>query len=111
MPCPPTIVGVGIGGTAELAVAIAKKQAVVRKIGSVNPDPVLAKLEEELYSALNELGIGVMGMGGKHTVLAVHVDYAYRHPATYPVAVVFQCWAARRASISFKPDGTYTITQ
>ncbi len=110
-PCPPTIVGVGIGGGADIATVIAKKQAVLRKIGSKNPDPELAKLEEELYNALNELGIGAMGMGGKHTVLAVHIDYAYRHPATYPVAVVFQCWAARRASIHLKPDGSYEITQ
>jgi len=110
-PCPPTIVGVGVGGGADVATIIAKKAACLRKVGSVNPDPYLAKLEEELYNAVNELGIGVMGMGGKHTVLAVHVDYAYRHPATYPVAVVFQCWATRRASIHIKPDGSYIITQ
>ena len=110
-PCPPTIVGVGIGGATDIAVALAKKQAVLRRIGSKNPDPLLAKLEEELYSAINELGIGVMGMGGRYTVLAVHVDYAYRHPATYPVAVVFQCWAARRASIFIEPNGHYKIIQ
>lgn len=110
-PCPPTIVGIGIGGGADIATIIAKKQAVLRRIGSKNPDPNLAKLEEELYNALNELGIGAMGLGGKHTVLAVHIDYAYRHPATYPVAIVFQCWAARRASIHLKPDGSYKITQ
>ncbi|MET1160440.1 MAG: fumarate hydratase [Thermoprotei archaeon] len=110
-PCPPTIVGVGIGGGADIAVNIAKKQAVLRRIGEKNPIPELAKLEEKLYNAINELGIGVMGMGGNHTVLAVHVDYAYRHPATYPVAVVFQCWAARRAFLRVKPDGTYEISQ
>ncbi len=110
-PCPPTIVGVGIGGGADIATILAKKQAALRKIGTLNPDPMLAELEEELYNAINELGIGVMGMGGNHTVLAVHIDYAHRHPATYPVAIVFQCWAARRASIHVKPDGSYEITQ
>jgi fumarate hydratase subunit alpha len=110
-PCPPTIVGVGIGGGADIAAIIAKKQAALRKIGTRNPNPELAKLEEKLYHALNKLGIGVMGLGGRHTVLAVHIDYAYRHPATYPVAIVFQCWATRRATIHLRTDGSYEITQ
>lgn len=110
-PCPPTIVGVGIGGGVDTAVYLAKKQANVRRIGSRNPDPALDRLERELYEAINELGIGVMGLGGKHTVLAVHVDYAYRHPATYPVAVAFQCWAARRATIHVDSSYSYRIFQ
>lgn len=110
-PCPPTIVGVGVGGGADIATILAKKAACVRKLGTKNPDPGLAKLEEELYNAINELGIGAMGLGGRYTVLGVHIEYAHRHPATYPVAIVFQCWAARRATAVVKADGTYSVYQ
>ncbi len=111
MPCPPTIVGVGVGGGADIAMVLAKKAASLRKVGTRNEDPVLARLEEELHKLVNYLGIGVMGMGGRTTALAVHVEYAHRHPANYPVAVVFQCWATRRATATVKPDASYTITQ
>jgi len=111
LPCPPTIVGVGIGGGAEIAMYLAKKAACTRKIGTSNSDPVLDRLEKELYEALNSLGIGPMGLGGKHTVLAVHVDYAYRHPAAMPVAVAFQCWATRRATARISVNGEYVIEQ
>jgi tartrate/fumarate subfamily iron-sulfur-dependent hydro-lyase alpha chain len=111
MPCPPTIIGVGIAGTADMAIHLAKKCAVLRKVGSRHPEPPIAKLEERLLEMINELGIGTMGMGGRTTALDVHVDYAYRHPATYAVAVVFQCWAARRATVTIKPTGEYTIVQ
>jgi len=110
-PCPPTIVGVGIGGGADTALYIAKKAASLRKLGSKNPDPFLAGLEEELVNAINSLGIGVMGLGGKTTVLGVHIDYAYRHPANYPVGIVFQCWATRRALVEISPGGSIRITQ
>lgn len=111
LPCPPTIVGVGVGGGAEIATYLAKKAACTRKVGTSNPDPVLDRLEKELYEALNDLGIGPMGLGGKFTVLAVHVDYAYRHPAAMPVAVVFECWATRRATVKISADGKYVIEQ
>ncbi len=110
-PCPPTVVGVGVGGGADIATILAKKAACLRKIGTRNPDPEIAGLEEELYNAINELGIGAMGLGGRYTVLAVHIDYAHRHPATYPVAIVFQCWALRRATAIIKSDGTYSVYQ
>ncbi len=110
-PCPPTIVGIGVGGGADIATILAKKAACLRKLGTRNPDPVLARLEEELYSAINDLGIGAMGLGGRYTVLGVHIEYAYRHPATYPVAIVFQCWATRRASVIIKSDGSYNVYQ
>lgn len=110
-PCPPTIVGAGIGGGADIATNLAKKAACLRKLGTKNPDPYLARLEEDLYKAINELGIGAMGMGGKHTVLGVHIEYAYRHPATYPVAIVFQCWATHRASAIVKSNGDYSVYQ
>jgi tartrate/fumarate subfamily iron-sulfur-dependent hydro-lyase alpha chain len=111
MPCPPTIIGVGIAGTADMAIHLAKKCAVVRKIGTKHPEPTVADLERRILEMVNKLGIGTMGMGGKTTALAVHVDYAYRHPATYAVAVVFQCWAARRATVVVKSTGEYTVSQ
>jgi len=96
-PCPPTIVGVGIGGSADLACMLAKK-ALLRRLNARNPDRKLAGLERGLTIAANELGIGPMGLGGRTTVLGVHVAKAACHTASLPVAISFQCWAARRAS-------------
>lgn len=104
-PCPPNILGVAVGGGADIAMKLAKA-ALLRPLNEPNPDPELAKLEKELYEAANMTGIGPMGLGGRFTVLGVNVDYAHRHPASYPVAVAFQCWAARRASAQIHPDGT-----
>jgi fumarate hydratase subunit alpha len=103
-PCPPNILGVAVGGGADIAMKLAKA-ALLRPLDEPNPNPDLAKLEKELYDAANSTGIGPMGLGGKFTVLGVKVDYAHRHPASYPVAVAFQCWAARRASARISPDG------
>jgi len=105
MPCPPNILGVGAGGGADIAIKIAKA-ALLRPIDQPNPDPEIAKLERELYESVNMTGIGPMGLGGRFTVLGVNVDHAHRHPASYPVAVAFQCWAARRASARIHPNGT-----
>ncbi|MCW4016471.1 MAG: fumarate hydratase [Candidatus Bathyarchaeota archaeon] len=96
-PCPPTILGIAVGGGADIAMNLAK-QTLLKPLNQPNPDPELAKLEQELREAANSTGIGPMGLGGKTTVLDVKIDYAYRHPASYPVAIVVQCWAARRAS-------------
>ena len=96
-PCPPTIIGVGIGGTADESCRLSKK-ALLRTIGSRNKDADAARLEEELFKAINGLGIGPMGLGGKTTSLAVHVEYAFCHTASLPVAVSIQCWANRRAT-------------
>jgi len=104
MPCPPTIVGVAAGGGADIAMKLAKA-ALLRPLNQPNPNPELAKLEKELYEAANSTGIGPMGLGGKFTVLDVKVEYAHRHPASFPVAVAFQCWAARRATARIHPDG------
>ena len=103
-PCPPNILGVAAGGGADIAMKLAKA-ALLRPLDEPNPNPDLAKLEEELYEAANSTGIGPMGLGGKFTVLGVKVEYAHRHPASYPVAVAFQCWAARRASARISSDG------
>jgi len=104
-PCPPNILGVAVGGGADIAMKLAKA-TLLRPLNKPNPDPELGKLEKELYEAANMTGIGPMGLGGKFTVLGVNVDYAHRHPASYPVAVAFQCWAARRASARIHPNGT-----
>ncbi|MEM2272923.1 MAG: fumarate hydratase [Candidatus Bathyarchaeia archaeon] len=104
-PCPPTIVGVGIGGGVDVAIKLAKK-ALLRPLNMPNPNPELSKLEKELYETANKLGIGPMGLGGKATVLGVHIDYAFRHPASFPVAVAFNCWAARKASAKIYADGS-----
>jgi len=107
-PCPPTILGVAVGGGADVAMALAKR-ALLRPLDEANPDPQLARLEPELLAALNKTGIGPMGLGGDTTVLGVHVDYAARHPASFPVAVAFSCWCDRRASarINAKDEVTY----
>jgi fumarate hydratase subunit alpha len=105
MPCPPTIVGVAVGGGADISMKLAKA-SLLRPLNEPNPNPDLAKVEKELYEAANSTGIGPMGLGGKFTVLGVRLDYAHRHPASYPVAVAFQCWAARRATARIYSDGT-----
>jgi len=105
MPCPPTIVGVAAGGGADIAMKLAKA-TLLRPLSEPNSNADLANLEKELYEAANSTGIGPMGLGGKFTVLGVKVDYAHRHPASYPVAVAFQCWAARRATARINSDGT-----
>ena len=97
-PCPPTIVGVGIGGTFEMTALLAKK-ALLRPIGSQNPDPELATLEQELYEEINALGIGPSGLGGRITSLAAHVNMMECHIASLPVAVNIQCHAARHKEI------------
>lgn len=104
-PCPPTIVGVAMGGGADIAMKLAKK-ALLRPLNEPNPNPEIAKIERELYEAANMTGIGPMGLGGKTTVLGVHLEYAHRHPASFPAAVAFNCWAARRATAKIHPDGT-----
>ncbi len=93
-PCPPIIVGVGIGGNLEKSAILAKK-AILRKIGEPNKNPLYAKLEKELLDEINTLRIGPMGLGGKVTALAVHIEYYPCHIASLPVAVNIQCHSAR----------------
>ncbi|QKL02167.1 fumarate hydratase [Pseudomonas sp. NY5710] len=101
--CPPVVIGVGIGGTFDYAAKLAK-QAMLRQIGTSNPEPVLADMEERLRQAVNATGFGPMGTGGDSTAMAVHVDYASGHGFT-PVAVCFNCWINRRRSARIHPDG------
>ena len=99
-PCPPTIVGVGVGGSGEIAPTLARR-ALLRPLDKPNPDRRLAKLERQIMQAANGLDIGPMGLGGRTTVLGVHVEKAACHTASLPVAVALQCWAARRAHARF----------
>jgi len=94
-PCPPTIVGVGIGGTFERAAFLAKK-SLLRPLGSKNPDPELDRLESEILTEINRLGIGPQGLGGRTTSLAVHILLMPCHIASFPLAVNIQCHAQRR---------------
>jgi fumarate hydratase subunit alpha len=96
--CPPLVVGVGLGGTMERAAEIAK-EALLRPIGARHPRPAIARLETELLKRINELGIGPMGLGGRTTALAVHVESCPCHMASLPVAVNLNCHAARHREI------------
>jgi len=102
--CPPTIVGVGVGGTADLCVHLAKR-AAIRPLGTHCGDPAGASLEDELSAAVNLLGVGPQGLGGDSTAFAVHVELAATHITMNPVAVNMQCHSARRASATITPDG------
>ena len=102
--CPPTIVGVGVGGTADLCVHLSKV-AATRPLGSHCDDPEGAKLEQELSKAVNQLGVGPQGLGGDSTSFAVHVETAATHITMNPVAVNMQCHSARRARATFTPRG------
>jgi len=102
--CPPTIVGVGVGGTADLCMRLAKT-AATRPLGSRCDDPEGAQLERQLTAAVNQLGVGPQGLGGDSTAFAVHVETAATHITMNPVAVNMQCHSARRARATFRPSG------
>lgn len=102
-PCPPTVIGVGIGGSSDMVMKLAKK-ALLRPIDEKNPDPRLAQLEDELVDIANDTGIGPMGLGGNTTVLGVNVELADTHTAGFPVGICVQCWAARHATCTLTDD-------
>ena len=102
--CPPTIVGVGIGGTSDLCMHLAKV-AATRPLGTVCSDPEGAKIEAQLSGAVNQLGIGPQGLGGRATAFRVHVEIGATHITMNPVAVNIQCHSARRASAIITPGG------
>jgi len=101
--CPPVIIGIGIGGTFDHCAKLSKL-ATLRSIGTRNPEPVLAAMEERLHEAINKTGFGPMGTGGDTTALAVHIEYASGHGFT-PVAVSFNCWINRRTHARLYNDG------
>ncbi|MDW8045575.1 MAG: fumarate hydratase [Nitrososphaerota archaeon] len=104
MVCPPVVVGVGVGGTFDYATRLAK-EATIRPINKRNSDPEIAKLEDELFNAINKTGIGPMGLGGDTSTLAVNIEVAYTSAVWNPVAVNFQCWPCRRATGRIYADG------
>jgi len=103
-PCPPIVVGVGIGGTFEKVAWLAKK-SLLRPVGDRNPDPFYAAMELELLERVNKLGIGPQGLGGDSTAFAVHIELAATHITMNPIAVNMQCHSARRARATFTPAG------
>jgi fumarate hydratase subunit alpha len=107
-PCPPTVVGIGIGGGADLSLKLGKK-ALLRPVGKRHENNDIAKIEEELIKRINESGIGPMGLGGKTTVLDVHIEKAHRHPASLPIGIAVQCWADRRAQMIIHSDGSWEV--
>lgn len=98
-PCPPLFLGVGIGPTSEIATSVAKRALYERKIGERHKDEAIARLEIKIMERANKLGIGTHGLGGKFSVLDVHLDYASIHPASLVVSVIGSCWALRRAML------------
>jgi fumarate hydratase subunit alpha len=102
-PCPPGVIGIGVGGSSDLATKMAKK-ALLRKIGERNKDKETANLEEELEEAINKLGIGAMGLGGTVSCLSVAVEVAHTHTGSLPVAVNIGCWATRKATVRIYKD-------
>lgn len=102
--CPPYFIGVGVGGGEDVCMAMAKK-AILKPFNIRSPKPQIAEIEEELLKRINELGIGVMGLGEGPTVLDIHVEVAARHPASFPVGVVISCWALRHAGARITSNG------
>ncbi|HSV53090.1 MAG TPA: fumarate hydratase [Burkholderiaceae bacterium] len=108
-PCPPVVIGVGIGGTFDYAAKMAK-EATLRPIGEVHPEKMVADMERRLVDAVNLTGFGPMGTGGDSTALAVHVNYCAGHGFT-PVAVAFNCWINRRTRARLFNDGRVEIVE
>ncbi len=108
-PCPPVVIGVGIGGTFDYAAKMAK-EATLRPIGTVSDEPIVADMEARLVQAINKTGFGPMGTGGDSTAMAVHVNYAAGHGFT-PVAVAFNCWINRRTRARLYNDGRVEIVE
>jgi len=104
--CPPNIVGVGIGGTADVCMKIAKQAAVLRPVGDRHPDDLISDMEKKLVKAINALGMGPMGTGGEPSCFDVHVEWAGTHTAALPVAFNAQCSVARRATVRVYRDNS-----
>ncbi len=101
-PCPPIVVGIGIGGSSDMSMKLAKK-ALLRDVGVFHHEERISTLEKEILKLINDTGIGPMGLGGKTTALDVKIEYADTHTAGLPVGVCIQCWADRHASAVLKP--------
>ena len=107
--CPPLLVGVGVATSVETAALLSKK-ALMRPLGSHNENERAASMEKLLEDGINAIGLGPQGMGGKYSVMGVHIENTARHPSTIGVAVNVGCWSHRRGHIIFDKDLNYTIT-
>jgi len=105
IPCPPTVVGVGLGGNPDNALNLAFRALRRLPVGSPHPEPDMAELEHQILKAINTTGIGTMGLGGATTALGVHIEYCGSHIATHPVAIAFSCWANRFATARIDSAG------
>lgn len=105
MPCPPSAIGIGIGGQMDVAAKLSREAISTRDWRDDNSDPLLNELEKELLTNINLLGLGPAGVGGKTTCLAVKIGMAATHTAICPVAINFHCWVARRIGVRIYPDG------
>jgi len=103
--CQPAIVGIGIGGTKDTCVRLAKEAACLRVVGDRNPDPAVAALEEELVELGRKTSLGPMGFKGEGAVMDVHIEVAYTHTGGMPISIHHQCFALRRATARIHPDG------
>jgi fumarate hydratase subunit alpha len=108
-PCPPIVIGIGVGGTSEMA-SLMSKRALMRPLDASTDDPQADALERDLLGAVNSLGIGPMGLGGKHTALGVRVEWAHCHTASLPVAISIGCWALRRVTAEWH-GGSFGIVR
>ncbi|HYB07119.1 MAG TPA: fumarate hydratase [Nitrososphaerales archaeon] len=103
-PCPPVVVGVGLGPTVDIAMKLAKKSLLI-DIGQRNPDAEISKIETSLLEAINKLGWGPHGVGGSTTALDVHIEAVNRHPASFAVGVATACWEDRKSTMRIDPEG------
>ena len=105
-PCPPTIIGIGIGGTADIAMHLAKRATFRHPVGTSHENEEVARLERQILEAVNSTGIGPMAVGGDTTSLAVHAEICGAHTAIVSLGITFQCWAARYSTARIYPDGS-----
>ena len=105
IPCPPSAIGIGIGGQMDISAKLSREAISTRDWRDTHPDPLFAGLEEELLRGINALGLGPAGIGGDTTCLAVKIGYAATHTAICPVTINFHCWVARRFGVRLYPDG------
>lgn len=106
--CPPLVVGVGIGPCVASSARLAKK-ATLHALGSQNPNEQVAKMEKELFEKLNAIGIGPQGLGGKESVMALHIENMARHPSSFGIAVAFGCWAHRRMTLTVDENLNFDV--
>ena len=104
-PCPPSAIGIGIGGQMDISAKLSREAISTRDWRDAHPDPMIAALEQELLANINSLGVGPAGIGGDTTCLAVKIAYAATHTAICPVTINFHCWVARRFGVRFYPNG------